>query len=127
MKKSLVVLFVFALSICFLSGSRNASATPDLKKRFDEKYKDNAELKKVVDEAKCNLCHIDKMPKTARNEYGKALSEAVKPGFKQRLKDDKAAALKEFDEALTAVESKKSSGGMTFGELLKAGKAPATK
>lgn len=91
-----------------------AQARPDyLNKGFTPTY---PALKAEVETAKCGVCHFgDK--KTNRNDYGKAVGEAL---GEKNVKDE--AKIK---EALTKAEKGKSSTeGKTFGDLIKGGKLP---
>ena len=122
MKKfGVTLLAAVALSIGF---SSPALAIPGFKKAFDDRY---PELKSVSDEQKCNLCHFGKSKKN-KNDYGLALSELLKKdNFKEeRVKAEPDKVKAEYDAAFKKVEEGKSKGGETFGERLKAKKAPGT-
>ena len=58
----------------------------------------NEEFKKLVGEAKCNVCHIDKENKKKRNPFGEALEKGGmdKEKFKPLLKSDEAKAKQEL-------------------------------
>ena len=101
-----------------------ALATPPIKKGFDEHY---PALKSVSEEQKCNLCHFGKSKKN-KNDYGKALAMLLKKdNFKdERVKAEPEKVKAEFAEAFKKVEGEKSKTGDTFGERLKAAKAPGT-
>lgn len=103
-----------------------AFAIPKFKKAFDDKYATTPELRKVSDELKCFLCHGK--AKTVRNDYGKALSEFLKKGnySDDRFKAEGEKVKMEFEDAFKKVEAMKATDGKTFGERLKAGKAPGT-
>ena len=93
-----------------------AQARPDyLNKGFGPAY---PALKAEVETAKCGVCHFgDK--KTNRNDYAKAVGEALGADAKN-VKDE--AKIK---EALMKAEKGKSSvEGKTFGDLIKDGKLP---
>ena len=65
---------------------------------------------------KCNVCHFGEK-KTNRNDYGKAVGEA--------LGATKVTDAKAIEEALKKAEAGKSSvEGKTFGDLIKMGKLP---
>ena len=122
MKKFGVTLLVaVALALGF---SSQASAIPGFKKAFDDRY---PALKGVSEEQKCNLCHFGKSKKN-KNDYGKALAELLKKdNYKdERVKAEADKVKAEYDEAFKKVEAAKSKTGDTFGERLKAGKAPGT-
>jgi len=120
---------VWLLSIVVL-GAAVASpvwAVPPFKKAFDENYGSNEGVKKVSDELKCNVCHYGKTKKNL-NDYGKALHQLLKKdNFKEeRIKNEGDKVKAELEAAFKKVEGEKSKGGETFGERLKAGKAPGT-
>jgi len=120
---------VWLLSIVVL-GAAVASpvwAVPPFKKAFDENYGSNEGVKKVSDELKCNVCHYGKTKKNL-NDYGKALQQLLKKdNFKEeRIKNEGDKVKAELEAAFKKVEGEKSKGGETFGERLKAGKAPGT-
>lgn len=125
MKKFAVLTLAAA---AFAGFTAPASARPPYAGVFKATYVDNGpeSLKKAVEEVKCNVCHMG-TKKTDRNEYGVALSKVFGKEKFDELKGDKAALEKGFAEALKKVESEKSSGGKTFGELLKAGQLPGGK
>jgi hypothetical protein len=116
----LVGLFVIGLFV------QSAQARPDYKKVADSTSKDT-KLAPVVEELKCNLCHVDKEEKKVRNDYGQAL---VKCGLSEEkfkeLKADKEKLAEYVKEVMKKAEAEKSASGATFGELIKAGKAPGT-
>jgi hypothetical protein len=89
-----------------------ADARPAYKGAFETKYPKVKEGNKID----CGVCHPGK-DKKERNDYGTALSKVIAKNEKDK---DKIA------EALGKVESEKRKDGMTFGELLKDGKLPAT-
>lgn len=108
--------------------SNSASAFPQFKKEFDNKYigDESTDAQKAiaaaVKVAKCNVCHDPtkdaegKSSKKNRNAYGEALHKYI------GKKDKKDVA--KIQDALTKVESMKDGDGPTFGELLKQGKLP---
>lgn len=96
-----------------VSGSQDAQARPGYLKAFNGAY---PALKDAAEGAKCGICHFGEK-KSNRNDYGKAVGEAL--GAKD-VKDEKALA-----EALKKAEAHKSSTeGKTFGDLIKDGKLP---
>ncbi|MFO0820444.1 MAG: hypothetical protein U1A77_21035 [Pirellulales bacterium] len=125
MKKLGLVLVASMFAAVLVAMSTSSShATPVFKKQFEEKY---PALKSVTDEQKCNLCHYGKSKKN-KNDYGKALGELLKKdNYKdERVKAEPEKVKAEFEAAFTKVEAAKSKGGETFGERIKAGKAPGT-
>ena len=117
---TLVALFVVGLLV------QSAMARPDYKKVLDTVSKDT-KVASVVEELKCNVCHVDKEEKKVRNDYGQAL---IKCGLTEEkykeLKADKEKLADFVKEIMKKVEAEKSASGATFGELIKAGKAPGT-
>jgi hypothetical protein len=105
---------------------QSAQARPDYKKVLDAASKDT-KIAPVVEELKCNVCHVDKEEKKVRNDYGQAL---VKCGLSEEkykeLKADKEKLADFIKEVMKKAEAEKSASGATFGELIKAGKAPGT-
>jgi len=120
--------FGLTLAGLFLVGMlvQSAQARPDYKKVSDAASKDT-KIAPVVEELKCNLCHVDKEEKKVRNDYGQAL---VKCGLSEEkykeLKEDKEKLAAYIKEVIKKAEAEKSASGATFGELIKAGKAPGT-
>ena len=119
---SLVGVFVVGLL------AQSALARPDYKKVLDAQAKDT-KIAPVAEELKCNFCHVKDKEKKVRNTYGEALA---KSGLsEQKYKD--LSADKEKKEKLVAewvkaamkkADAAKSASGQTFGDLIKAGKAP---
>ncbi len=114
----LVAVFVFALSL--LGAQHPAEAIPPFQKEFVKMYvKPGSPLEAQVKKVKCNICHKGKKKKN-RNAYGDALAKLL-----DRKKDKKN--VEKIRKALKQVESQSATpGGPTFGELLKAGKLPAS-
>ncbi|MBI1344660.1 hypothetical protein GC163_00075 [bacterium] len=105
---------VAVAGLILASSMRTAEARPDyLNKAFIPMYETTkAEAEKV----KCGVCHYG-TDKKNRNDYGKAMGEAL--GGKN-IKD-----VEKLKEALTKIEKEKSSvEGKTFGDLIKDGKLP---
>jgi hypothetical protein len=117
---TLVALFVVGLLV------QSAMARPDYKKVLDTVSKDT-KVASVVEELKCNVCHVDKEEKKVRNDYGQAL---IKCGLTEEkykeLKADKEKLADFVKEIMKKAEAEKAASGATFGELIKAGKAPGT-
>lgn len=93
----------------------DAQARPKYLQQFVKKYPN---LKAAATAKKCACCHdsADKKKKT-RNDYGKA----VGAGIVKKNEKNEAAIIKALSQA-EQVKSKKT--GMTFGEMIKAGKLP---
>lgn len=91
-----------------------AQARPDYNKTFWEVYK--KELGTQAEAVKCGVCHYGTEKKN-RNDYGKAVGEAI--GAKNE-KD--AAKIKAGLEK--AAKEKSATEGKTFGDLIKDGKVP---
>ena len=105
---TLIAVAMVALAVT----SKPAEARPGYKKAFEKTYP------KV--KADCNICHDKAKPmdKKLRNDYGKALDEAL---GEENVKD-----AKKVQKALKEVEGKDSKvEGKTYGDLLKSGKRPA--
>ncbi len=132
MKKFSLVLVLGAMAWVLPCGS--ADAIPLFNMKFQERYageKANPDFAKLVKEtAKCNVCHVEGEKKSVRNEFGEALHDAgldKKNYPKERVESEADAVNKEIQAAFDKVEAKKSAGGMTFGDLIKAGKLPGAK
>lgn len=117
-------LLVIALVVAGSYVAAPALAIPPFGAGFGEKYK-NADLAEAAKAAKCNVCH-DKNSKSKKdkNEYGKAVGKFLSKAEYEKVKADADAAKKFIDEGLTKAEAEKSSGGKTFGEILKGNKLP---
>lgn len=96
-----------------VGGPESAQARPQYNKTFNAQY---PKLKEVSDAAKCGVCHFGDSKKN-RNDYGKAMGEALGAS---NVKEEKAIedALKKAEEAKSSTE------GKTFGDLIKEGKLP---
>jgi hypothetical protein len=124
MMKTLSWLFVGALMVsCF---AQSAQARPGYKTVLDAEAK-GKKIESVTSELKCNFCHVDKEAKKVRNAYGMAL---IKCGLSEEkyneLKGDKAKLADFVKGAMKKAEALKAPCGSTFGDLIKAGKAPCT-
>ena len=101
-----------------------AQARPQYRVEFAKKY---PELKDLVEEKKCAVCHPVSGKNKINNDYGLTLKKQLEG--KKNEKDEK-----KLDEALTKVEEEmsktpKAEGSeemKTFGELIKEGKLPGT-
>jgi hypothetical protein len=131
-----------ALVVVYVAGNllvSPASALPQFKKAFEEKYVTNSssdEFKAAFKAAGCNVCHVKgAMDKKSRNAYGVALAKVTGGHAKKDLdalsgdEDGKKAKLaeilKKLDDAFSKVEGQKSASGKTYGDLINAGKLPA--
>jgi len=126
MKKFSLLLVCLMLAI----SAAPAWAIPPFSDAFKKAYvKEGTPLAEKVAEVKCNVCHMGKEKKD-KNEYGKAVSKFLKKadftGDAKKYDDVKGdAAQKALADGLKSAEAEKSSGGKTFGELIKAGELPA--
>ena len=103
-----------------LVGLNQAQARPKYRSVFKITYPNVVRSNKKIT---CAVCHVvmgKKVNKKKRNNYGMALRKAL--GKKNVKKSDV------IKKALKSIESGKSAvAGKTFGDLLKAGKLPASK
>jgi hypothetical protein len=119
-----------AVAVMAACVSKPAFAIKPFGEQFGRVYVEgskNEEFKKLVGEAKCNVCHIDGKNKKEHNPYGKALKEAglTKKTYEGMFKSNPDQAKKEVEELLKKVEDKKVDGkGKTFGEKIKDGVLP---
>jgi hypothetical protein len=110
-----VRLMVCGLAVAGLvlaSGLQNAEARPNYLPEFKNAYP----AVKEVDTVKCGVCHIGKPTDKKWNDYGMTIGKAL--GKPKAKKDEVQAALKKSEA------EKSGTDGMTYGELLKAGKLP---
>jgi hypothetical protein len=128
--RKLVCLSVVCLVALGLSQS--VWANKQIQDKFKEKYAgDNAtkEFKALVEEAKCQVCHVkDEDKKKVRNPYGKVLHDALeKDKFPMaEFKKDPAKHADRLNEILKKVETEKSKDEKhkTFGDRMKANLLP---
>ena len=126
--------FLIALAVaCFVSTvSTPAFAIKQLNDQFKKVYAGddaNEEFKKLVSEAKCNVCHVNKEnKKKVRNPYGTALHEALeKAEFPLAdFKKDPEKYADQLDEILKKVGEEKSGDEehKTFAARIKANLLP---
>lgn len=136
MKKFGITLIAAAvLAVTFASP---ASALPEFKKAFAEKYTDkdaNEDYYNVVKKAGCNVCHVKGEDKDVRNAYGDELAKLIEGDAGKRKKDVKdeskekkdavkAKILEELEAAWDTAAGKENADGTKFGELIKEGKLP---
>ncbi len=136
MKRFGITLISAAIMAVSFSGS--ASALPEFKKAFQEKYTDkeaNPEFYDVVKKAGCNVCHIKGEDKDKRNAYGDELAKLIEGDAGQRKKDVKdeskekkdevkAEILAELEKAWDVAAEKENADGVKFGDLIKESKLP---
>ena len=119
LKVRTVSLFVAAVAVAMLSVNlEKAQARPNFPRVFVKQYPG---LKDQYKKVKCAVCHPkeNNKKKKIRNNYGKALQKAL---GSTKVKDKKkiAAAMEKIEKQDSAVK------GMSFGDLIKAGKLPAS-
>lgn len=121
------VAWTLSMMVLALAATGSVWAIPPFKKHFDDQYSANEGVKKASDELKCNICHYGKSKKNL-NDYGKELHKLLKKdNFKEeRIKSEGDKVKAELEAAFKKVEGEKSKSGESFGERLKAGKAPGT-
>lgn len=103
-----VVLGLLVAAVMLAPSASVVEARPNYKKAFEKKY---PKVKKVD----CNVCHAGE-DKKERNDYGKAVAEA--------LGDKKVQDTKKIEKALGAAEKAKDSDDKPFGDKLKKGEKP---
>jgi hypothetical protein len=104
-------------------------AIPPFNDAFKAKYvKEGTPLAEKVGEVKCNVCHMGKEKKD-KNEYGKTVGKFLKKadftGDNKKYDPKSDEGQKVLSEGLDKAAAEKSSGGKTYGELIKAGELPA--
>ena len=120
MKKVCICVVVCLIAVAW--SMQSASALPPFNKEWVAKYNPGEKYSTYV-EAKCNVCHTG-MSKKEKNEYGKAVGKYLTKAKYNAIKEEEAKAKAYILEGLQKVEGEKSSGGKTYGELLKAGTLP---
>jgi len=104
----------------------SALARPDYKKTLDAEAK-GKKIAPVVEELKCNFCHVKGKEKAVRNTYGEALA---KSGLSEEnyvdQKEDKEKLAAHVKAAMKKAAAEKSASGEPFGKLIEAGKAPGS-
>jgi len=104
-----VVLGLLVAAVLLAPSASRVEARPPYKKAFEKKY---PKVKKVD----CNVCHVGE-DKKERNDYGKAVAEA--------LGEKKVTDQKKIEKALGTAEKSKDSDDKPFGDKLKKGEKPA--
>jgi hypothetical protein len=118
----MLLVSVFVLGLL----AQSALARPDYKKTLDVESKDK-KIAPVVEELKCNFCHVQGKAKEVRNAYGEALAKAGLSEEKYAdLKADKEKLAECVKAAMKKAAAEKSASGEPFGKLIEAGKAPGT-
>ena len=116
-----VLMCAMAFGLC-VATAKTSSARPPYKPLLDgatAKSKAAEEIKKTG----CAVCHT-KVEKKDRNEFGKAMNKHITKDDFMKLKSDKDALGKKFEEALKAALKEKNKGGKNFQEMIDAGKLP---
>ena len=125
-----MLFFVCAIVLMTTVSLRPAFATKEFGEHFKKFYVDdskNEEFKKLVAEAKCNVCHIDGENKKKHNPFGETLKAGglLKKTYAEMIKKEPDKARKEIEEILKKSEEKKAPGkDKTFGERIEAGLLP---
>ncbi len=125
-----MLFFVCAVALIATVSFRPALATKEFGEHFKKFYADdskNEEFKKLVAEAKCNVCHIDGENKKKHNPFGETLKVGglLKKTYAEMIKKEPDKARKEIEEILKKAEDKKATGkDKTFGDRIKAGLLP---
>ena len=102
MKSMVVIVLTLGCFVCL--SVPKASALPEFKKAFQEKYTDKAKNKEYYDKVRkagCNVCHVKgQKDKSPQNAYGKELNKLIEGDAADRKKEagddsDKKAEVKE--------------------------------
>ncbi len=126
------ICFVLILAGFALSTVSPVFAFKQIKDAFAENYVGedaNSDFKKLVEEAKCNVCHVNKEDKKkVRNPYGTALHEALEKAefpLKEFKKDPEkfAAQIKEIFKSVEP-EASGDEKHKTFADRMKANLLP---
>jgi hypothetical protein len=105
------VLGLFVATVLLAPSAGTVEARPPYKKVFEKKYKS---FKKVD----CAVCHAEGEDKKMRNDYGKAVAEA--------LGAPKVNDAKKIEKALDAAGKKKDADGKPYADKLKKGERPTS-
>jgi len=109
-KSGAVVLGLFVVAVLLAPSAGVVEARPQYKKAFEKKYP-------KVKKADCAICHPNMDDKKERNEYGKAVAEALGGATK-------VTEPKKIEKALDAAAKEKDKDGKAFGDKLKKGERP---
>lgn len=118
---------VLALGVIAMISSPSAlMAHTGFKKELGKKYP-NMKIS-------CSACHVDKKPKTQRNELGKLFfkdmkSKNISATYKSKKGDDRKAytanvMIPAFNAALKKIQKQKNKEGKTYDALIKSGELP---
>lgn len=126
--------FVFCVvALVAVSVAQPAMATKEFSEHWSKKYVEpskNEEFKKLVAEAKCNVCHQGEK-KSERNPYGvelKNLGLDKKTFSPPKIKEDPEKARKAIEEIFKKAEDLKAKDSEeTFGKRISEGKLPYSK
>jgi cytochrome c553 len=131
MKKILMVALVLAIST---SAASPAFAIKQLADQFKKLYlndKATPEFKAAIEEAKCNVCHVEKEDKKkVRNYYGNAVHEALEkdkfPLAELKKKDVPEKLIDRLNDIFKKLEEEKSEDAekRTFSARMKANLSP---
>ncbi len=121
-----------AVALTALSFTPSALAIKEFGEHWAKFYvekSDNDDFKKLVSDAKCNVCHVHEQDKKkVRNPYGTALQkgELVKSKFtKERMKQKPDEVREEIEAIFKKIEDEKAKDQEdTFGKKIKSGKLP---
>lgn len=118
---------VALVAFVFVAGSSPAFAIKGFNDQFKLTYAEGkGDFTKLVEEAKCNVCHVQGENKKVRNEYGEAFKDLLKKDAfpAKRFKEEPEKCKEEIEAAFKKVEEMKAKDGKTFGEKIKAGVLP---
>lgn len=123
---------LFLVSFVAMGVAQPVWAIKPFQDRFKAVYADgkaDKEFVALVEEAKCNICHVEKEDKKkVRNPYGKAVHDALeKDKFPiAEFKKDPTKYADRLNEILKKVEGEKSADekNKTFGDRIKANLLP---
>lgn len=123
-----LVAFLLVAVVC-IGGAAPAFAIKGFNDQFKLTYAEGdgkADFKKLVEEAKCNVCHVQGENKKIRNQYGEAFKDLLKKDNfpAKRFKDEPEKCKEEIEAAFKKVEEMKAKDGKTFGEKIKVGTLP---
>lgn len=122
-------LMVCCVGILAVQSASPAWAIKQFGDQFKETYtkgNENKDFVKLVEEAKCNVCHIDGENKKMKNEYGVAVGTLLtKKDFPpDRFKKEPEKCKEEIEAAFKKVLEMKAKDGTLFGDKIKAGELP---
>ncbi len=115
---------VFFVLVLLVNSNTSVNAHMAFKNTISKKYPDMT--------VTCNACHVDKKPKTERNEFGKLFAKELKQHdisatFKSKTGADrkvyeKVTMIPEFTKALEKIKQlKPQDGELIYDELIKTG------